>query len=330
MRFISARVCAIIRRQEIALPHVPGRKLQEARGLTDNQRGILAILGASFAFVLNDAIVKLVAHDLPIGELIFVRGVMATAMIGAVAWWYSAMRPLSLVFTLHVGSRVVASGISTVLIVLALKYLPLATVTAVLQTTPLAVTAGSAIFFKEQVGWQRWMATLAGFAGVMLIVRPTGVEGSGLYALLALAALACTTTRDLSTRLLDRDIPSMYVATMSSALIMVSGLLFVPFEDAWIVPSGRVMVLLALASVCLLFAYNLVIYAMRTGELSAVSPFRYTLIPVALLLGYLLWGDVPDALAMTGIGLVAAAGLYALYRESLASRRVTATARGSA
>ena len=113
----------------------------------------------------------------------------------------------------------------------------------------------------------------------------------------------------------------MYVATMSSGLIMLSGLLFIPFEDAWIVPSGRVLILLALASVCLLFAYNLVIYAMRTGELSAVSPFRYTLIPVAMLLGYLIWGDVPDMLAMLGIGLVAAAGLYALYRESVASRR---------
>jgi drug/metabolite transporter (DMT)-like permease len=298
--------------------------------MTDNQRGILAILGASFAFVVNDAIVKLVSSDLPIGELIFVRGVLATALIGAVAWWYSAMRPLRLVFTVHIGSRVALSGIATVLIVLALKYLPLATVTAVLQTTPLAVTAGSAIFFKEQVGWQRWMATLAGFMGVMLIVRPTGVEGAGTFAVLAIAALVCTTARDLSTRLLDRDIPSMYVATMSSALIMLSGLVFIPFEDAWIVPSGRVMVLLAVASVCLLFAYNLVIYAMRTGELSAVSPFRYTLIPVALLLGFLVWGDVPDALAMTGIGLVAAAGLYALYREGRASRRVAATARGAA
>ena len=287
--------------------------------MTDNQRGILAILGASLAFVLNDAIVKLVSRDLPLGELIFVRGIMATALIGAVCWAYGAMRPLSLVFTPHVASRVVASGLSTVLIVVA--YMPLATVTAVLQTTPLAVTAGSALFFKEHVGWRRWMATLAGFLGVMLIVRPTGIEGEGLYALLALGALACTTARDLSTRLLHRDIPSMYVATMSSGLIMLSGLLFVPFEDAWIMPSGRVMVLLALASVCLLFAYNLVIYAMRTGELSAVSPFRYTLIPVALLLGYLIWGDVPDMLAMLGIGLVAAAGLYSLYQESVASRR---------
>lgn len=293
--------------------------------MTDNQRGILAILGASLAFVLNDAIVKLVSRDLPIGELIFVRGVMATALIGAVAWAYGAMRPLSLVFTPHVGSRVIASAISTVFIVLALKYMPLATVTAVLQTTPLAVTAGSALLFKEHVGWRRWMATLAGFLGVMLIVRPTGIEGEGAYALLAIFALICTTARDLSTRMLHRDIPSMYVATMSSGLIMLSGLVFVPFEGAWIMPSGRVLALLALASVCLLFAYNLVIYAMRTGELSAVSPFRYTLIPVALLLGYLIWGDVPDMLAMLGIGLVAAAGLYSLYRESraLARRQVT-------
>jgi drug/metabolite transporter (DMT)-like permease len=111
---------------------------------------------------------------------------------------------------------------------------------------------------------------------------------------------------------------------------MLAGFAFLPFEDAWIVPSWWVLFLLALASICLLFAYNLVIYAMRTGELSAVSPFRYTLIPVALLLGYWIWGDVPDGLASLGIGLIAAAGLYAIYRESVVSRRLMVAQKGTA
>jgi drug/metabolite transporter (DMT)-like permease len=298
--------------------------------MTDNQRGILAILGASLAFVFNDAIVKLVSKEMPIGELIAVRGVMATLLIGVVAWAWGALRPLRLLLTWHVGSRVVASAVATVLIVISLKYMPLATVTAVLQTTPLLVTAGSAVFFKERVGWRRWLATLAGFAGVLLIVRPTSLEGGSMAAVIVLCALACTTGRDLSTRMLHRDIPSMYVATLSSGLIMLAGLVFIPFEAAWFFPSWRVLFLLGVASVCLLFAYNLVIYAMRTGELSAVSPFRYTLIPVALLLGYWIWGDVPDVPASLGIGLISMAGVYAIYREGVVSRQPMVVGKGTA
>lgn len=286
--------------------------------MTDNMRGILAILAASTAFVLNDTLVKLVTAELPTGQLIAIRGAMATTLILAVA---AAMRALArprVLLAWPMAVRVTAASVSTLFIVLSLKHMPLAIVTSVLQVTPVIVTVGSALLFKEEVGWRRWATTIAGFAGVLLIVQP-GAAGLDAYALFALAALLFTTTRDLTTRLIDKSVSSLFVAGASSGLITLVGCAFYGLER-WVVPSPRALVLLALASVCLLFAYTLIIYAMRTGQLSVVAPFRYTLIPLSLLLGYLIWGDVPNALAWVGIAIVIGSGLYALRSERQSSR----------
>lgn len=285
--------------------------------MTDNMRGILAILAASTAFVLNDTVVKLVTGELPTGELIAIRGAMATALLAVVTWSKGAVASPRALLTWPMATRVVAASISTLFIVLALKHMPLAIVTSVLQVTPVIVTAGSALLFREQVGWRRWAATAAGFAGVLLIVQP-GAASVDSYALLAVAALIFTTTRDLTTRRIDKSVSSLYVAGVSSALITLVGVSFLGFET-WVVPSRRAVALLALASICLLFAYTLIIHAMRTGQLSVVAPFRYTLIPLSLLLGYLIWSDVPNGLAWVGIITVIGSGLFALHSERSAA-----------
>lgn len=295
--------------------------------MTDNMRGILAILAASAAFVLNDTLVKLVTAELPTGELIAIRGAMATALILMVAWAKGALASPRVLLAWPMAVRVVAASISTLCIVLALKHMPLAIVTSVLQVTPVIVTLGSALLFKEEVGWKRWATTIAGFAGVLLIVQP-GAAGLDAYAFIAFAALIFTTTRDLTTRLIDKSVSSLFVAGASSALITLVGCAFVSVER-WVTPTPRALGMLALASVCLLFAYTLIIYAMRTGQLSVVAPFRYTLIPLSLLLGYLIWGDVPNALAWAGIAVVMGSGLYALQAERLSTRAAPRSARPS-
>ncbi len=303
--------------------------------MTDNFKGILAIVGSSTAFVFADALTKLATAELPIGELIVIRGVLAGLLTGVVAWWWGALRPLSVLRDRALLTRVLAAGLSTVFIVLALKHMPLAIVNSVLQMTPLAVTACAALFLGEAVGWRRWAAAAVGFAGVILIVQPGGLGGGetsiGSYAWLALAALVLTTVRDLATRMIDRSVPGMYVSTLSTIVIVLFGLAFMPFET-WVVPSARVLLILSGSAFFLLFAYNLVIYAMRTGEIAVVAPFRYTLVLLALPLGYVVWGDVPNQLAMAGIAIVVAAGLYMLHRERLAMRahRQTVAATGTA
>ena len=281
--------------------------------MTDNLRGIVAVLVSSVAFVLNDVCVKLVSDELPSGEILVVRGVLATAMLaaGVVAW--GAVRPLAILLTPMMLVRIASAAGATVFIVLSLRYLPLATVITVLQVTPLAVTAGAAIIYRERVGWRRWLAALTGFLGVVLIVKPGGGFGAAAY--LALATLVFTTTRDLTTRGLHHDIPSIFVAAASAAAITLAGFLVTPFDGPWQMPSGWAWWLMTLSAACLFVANTAIIMALRTGEMSVIAPFRYVMVPMSILLGYWLWGDIPDALAWAGIGLVLAAGLYTLHRE---------------
>jgi len=282
--------------------------------MTDNLRGILAVLTASTAFVINDAVVKLVSQELPSGELIIVRGVLATGMlvVGVVAM--GATRPLGVLFSPLMLLRIGSAAGATTCIVLSLRYLPLATVTTVLQVTPLAVTAGAAMVYRERVGLRRWLATLTGFVGVLLIVKPGGAE-YGAAAYILLATLLFSTTRDVTTRGLHRNIPSIFVASASAAAVMLAGGLVVPFDHPWTVPTAGAWFLMTVSAAALFVANIAMITGLRTGEISVVAPFRYAPVPLSLALGYWWWGDVPDALAFLGIGLVVAAGLYTLHRE---------------
>lgn len=281
--------------------------------MTDNLRGIAAILASASGFVVNDAIVKLVTEELPTGEIIVVRGIMATLLIGVVAWWRGAMRPVRVLLQTPIMVRIFAASLASLFIVAALRYIPLATSTAILQVTPLAVTAGSALLLGAAVGWRRWTASLVGLAGVLLIIRP-GAEGINAHVWIALAALLFTSIRDLTTRFIDPSVPSLYVAFASSVLIALGGLPLLLVET-WVMPSPKAWLLLALASTAVFFAYYLGIVAMRIGEIAVVAPFRYSTILLALLLGYLLWGFVPDAISLGGIAIVIGSGLYLLRRE---------------
>jgi drug/metabolite transporter (DMT)-like permease len=299
--------------------------------VTDNLKGMLAILTGSTAFVVNDAIVKLLTAELPPGEIIVVRGAIATALLAASAIALGAVRPLSVLTTPMMAVRLIAAAAATICIVLSLRYAPLATVTTVLQVTPLLVTAGAAIFYRERVGLPRWMAALTGFLGVLLIVKPGNAQ-VGIAAFIVLAALVFTTLRDITTRGLERDIPSIFVAAASAAAVALAGFAVAPFDAAWTMPTFDAWGLMGISAVCQLVANTCVIFALRTGEIAVVAPFRYVAAPLSIVVGYWWWGDIPDALAWLGMGLVVAAGLYTLHRErhGLTVRRVPEPGRSAA
>jgi drug/metabolite transporter (DMT)-like permease len=291
--------------------------------MTDNLKGILAMLAGSTGFVLGDGIVKLVSAELPPGEIIVLRGALATAFLTIAVVVLGAARPLSVLATPMMLLRLATAAAATTFIVISLKYAPLAVVNTVLQVTPLAVTAGAALVYGERVGPSRWAAALAGFAGVLLIVRP-GAGGLGAAAAVVLIALACTTVRDLTTRGLDHSIPSLFVAAASSAAIIPAGFVVAPFDQPWSLPSAHAWGLITAAAFCFFIANTLIISALRTGEIGVVAPFRYAAAPFSVLLGYWWWGDIPDAPAFLGIGMVMAAGLYTLHRERAHSRMAPA------
>ena len=159
-------------------------------GLSDNARGAVFMAICMAGFVLNDAMIKLVTQEISLFQAIFLRGILASLLIGALAWWrrqlfYRVSRGDGKLLAL----RIFGEMGGTVCYLTALMHIPIANATAILQALPLAVTLGAAVFLKEPVGWKRYTAIAVGFAGVLIIVRP-GAEGFDGFALLAVIAVA--------------------------------------------------------------------------------------------------------------------------------------------
>ena len=290
--------------------------------MTDNTRGILAILASSGAFVLNDATIKLIAEKLPAGQTLFLRGVLASLILFVIMSWMGQRRPHREMLDPKMFLRALFAAGSAMFIVLSLQRLPLATVNAVLMATPLMVVAGSSVLFGEHIGIQRAIATLLGFAGVLLVLQPFGGGGAaGMALAVVLIALASTVTRDLITRAIPMKTPPLFIAYATSVLVMLVALVF-GIGETWQLPSLNTSMLLIFASFCVSAAYTFGVIAMRTGEISAVAPFRYFQIPGAVGIGYLLWGHIPNALAGVGIVMIAVAGLVLVIQERATARAV--------
>ena len=243
--------------------------------VSDNFRGAGLMAASMAAYVLNDVIVILVSGSLSIFQVMFLRGLFATALLGLIAWRRKAIFPalMKADWRLMV-LRLVGEVGATMCFLTALFHMPLANATAILQALPLAVTLAAAMFLREAVGWRRYLAIMVGFAGVMIIVRP-GSEGFNAYSLSALAAVVFIVLRDLATRRLSVHVPSIFVAFLASVVITGTGAALSPIM-AWKPVGVGELQLLGGAALFLVFAYLFGIMTMRVGDISFVSPFRYT------------------------------------------------------
>ena len=282
---------------------------------------------AMAGFTMNDTITKAVSSEMNFGQVMLVRGLFAIALITALAWHQRAMRPLRTLMAKPVALRVVGELGGTVSFLAAIVHLPLANTAAIFQALPLAITLGAALIFREPVGWRRWLAIAAGFVGVLIIVRP-GVAGFNQFSLFALISVAFCAVRDLATRQIPAQIPSLFITLLTTAVITAAGAVILFPLGGWTQPSGRALGLLALAAVLVLIGYQCVIMALRSGDISAVAPFRYSALLWAMLLGYLVFGDVPDAMMVMGASIIVLSGVYAFYRERMRHRPVAATTSG--
>lgn len=294
--------------------------------LSDNARGILLMCGSMLAFTVNDSFMKAATKTVPLFQAITLRGVVATIallIIARVTTGGLSLLPAGRdrrVITLRSLSEVAA----TALFLTALMHMPLANLSAILQALPLAVTLGAALWLKEPIGWRRMSAIAVGFVGVLLIVRP-GTEGFDHWSLMGLASVACVVVRDLSTRTLSKATPSAAVAVWASVAVTVMGLAGVAVQG-WQPLEMAETAKIGCASLALVVGYLLAVMVMRVGDIGVVAPFRYTSLLWAIVLGWMLFGTLPDGLTLTGAGIVVATGLYTLARER--QRRRAAAAAG--
>ncbi len=285
-----------------------------------NIRGALFMMASMAGFVLNDTMIKLVSDDLELFQAVFLRGIFATILLGVLAWHKKVISYRPDPGELKIIAWRTFSEISaTFCFLTALFNMPLANATAILQSLPLSVTLAASVFLGYRVGWRRYFAILLGLAGVMIIVRP-GTEGFNVYSLWALAAVAFVTLRDLLSHKLNSSTPSVYVALFTSVSVMILAGLASSTQE-WRDVSPQIGLYLASAAGFVLIGYVAGITAMRHVEISFVSPFRYTALIWALLLGFFVFGEVPDTTTITGGLIVIGTGIYTFYRERKAVAR---------
>jgi drug/metabolite transporter (DMT)-like permease len=287
---------------------------------SDNQRASLFMVLAMAAFTINDTIVKFASESINVGQVMFVRGLFATLLVLLLAWQQRLLSNISSLLHPMVWLRMTGEIGGTVTYVIAPAHLPLPNVAAIFQALPLAVTMGAALFFGEAVGRRRWIAIAIGFLGTLIIVRP-GTEGFDAFSLLVLLCVAFCAVRDLATRRIPNEVPTLLVSSVTAFTIAICGaILMLPMGGWSPMEPGLIGLLFACASF-MLAGYIFIIKAMRTGEVSAVAPFRYTTLIWAFALGFLVFGNVPDLYMLVGGAVIAGSGLYTLYRERLVSKK---------
>lgn len=300
--------------------------------LSDNTRGILFMCASMAGFSLNDAAMKAVTAEMPLFQAIFLRGMLST--LGLLILARVTMGGLRLVPPAGdrgpVLWRTLGEVGSTAFFLVALTHMPLANLSAIMQSLPLAVTLTAALVFGDKIGWRRLAAILVGFAGVLVIIRP-GAASFDAWSVVGLASVAFVVLRDLATRRFSRAMPSAVPAVWASVAVMAMGGAGIAV-DGWQTPTPSALMGVVIAASFLIAGYMMAIKTMRVGDLGLVAPFRYTSLLWAILLGWLAFGTLPDGWTLIGSGIVVASGVYMLLRERqvrLSADRATARVAGT-
>ncbi len=284
--------------------------------MSPNGRGAVAISASVAVFILNDALVKLATETMPTLQAIGMRGVFATlwcalavAATGAWRQVYGLVHPSVVV-------RGVLEAAAAILYLVALAHIPFAIASAVNMSTPLFLTLLAVLLLKEDVRWRRWTAIGVGFAGVLMVIQPQPGDLNA-WTWLVLAAAFCGALRDVLGRSVPAHVPTLVVSLASALTVALAGCIWAVFEG-WQPMSAYGTGLLLASSLLLAMGYQLLMVALRSGaEFSVLASMRYASVVWALALGYAVWGDVPNGLALAGIAVVVASGLYILRRQRL-------------
>ena len=272
-----------------------------------------------FAFTFNDALMKVSFGSIPIFQSIFVRGLFCLGLIILFACTQdNVFKKLSRRDSTIIGFRSGFEAIAAMTFLFAIQKMPLANALSILQSVPLAVCMAGAIFLSERVGWRRWIAIVLGFGGVLVIIDPSSSDFN-LYTFLVLITVIFASARDVLTRSLSADVPSLLVAILTAIpTCAVAGFLtlFLGWKEA---PTSDYVILIE-ASLLISFGYLFSVMAMRQGEISFVSPFRFTAMIWAIGFGFLFFGELPNLQTYFGTLLVISTGIYTFRREYLKNK----------
>lgn len=276
-------------------------------------RGILLMVLSGFLFVVMDSIAKYLSAEYPVAQIVWARYIFhlltLPLIVGRGSW-------IAVVRTRRLGLQLLRSLLllgATFFFFLAVKYIPLATATAIGFVGPLFVTALSVPLLGEKVGLRRWAAVVFGFASVLVIIRP-GVEVLHWAVVLPLLVAACFAFYQITTRILSRSDGSITTLFYSATVGAVVMSLLLPFQE-WRWPDAAGWGVMALLGLAGSIGHLIMIRAFTVAPASSLAPFSYLQLVWATLLGFLMFADLPDLWTVVGAAMLAASGLYVLYRE---------------
>ena len=289
--------------------------------MSENFRGAVLMMICMGAFVLNDAFVRLAGDSLPLAQILFFRGILTTIALLSVAFYTG-------VFKLKVSHqdkwliffRSVTEALTAYFFLTAVMNMPFANVTAILQILPMTVTVAAAIVFKEKVGVFRISLIMLGFFGVILIINPTQ-DGFNKYAGYALISVLSITTRDLLSRKLSVDVPTLIPTVSASLGVLLFSILLITKTAFQPLDLQNSFFILA-AAFFIIFGYYTAVLVMRSGEISFISPFRYTAVLFALMLGFVFFDEQPDGIAFLGMTIVIISGIALIIRNNSVQKNI--------
>jgi drug/metabolite transporter (DMT)-like permease len=280
----------------------------------DNTRGILAMSAAVVVFIFNDALIKLAAESVPSVQAIGVRGLFATLWCALALLVTGAWRQIHWAANPRVVFRGVLEAGSAIFYLVALFQIPFAIATAVNLSTPVILTVLAVFILKEDVRWRRWSAVIVGFLGVLMVIQPHPGDLNA-WTWLALGGTLFGCFRDIFVRFLPVGVPTLVVSFTTALIVATVGCVWAVVEG-WQPMTNRGLGFIVGSSLLLAMGYQFVVIALRSsGEFSVIGAFRYGSILWALAIGYVVWGEVPNALALGGIVVIVGSGLYILHRE---------------
>jgi drug/metabolite transporter (DMT)-like permease len=288
--------------------------------LAANLRAAGLMLAAMALYGVSDAMIKHVSAGLPIGEIMGLRGIVMCLLLYAMlrhqghpTQWRVWLHPWNI-------GRGTAEIACAGLYFAGISRLPLGDASALFFVAPIILTALAALILKEHVGPRRWTAVAVGFFGVMVVAGPP--QGWTLLILLPLTSAFFSALRDIVQRRIPAEVPAGAISLVTAAAVMIGGFATLPF--GWVVPTPGQAGILLLSAAIVGGGYQCYVLAIRAGDISFVSPFRYVAIPLAMLLGFIGWGDVPTPMKLLGACIIVGSGLFIFYRERQLALRAQA------
>ena len=287
----------------------------------NNFKGILLMLIAMAGFTMEDLFMKKLSVNLSTGQILITLGFGSSLVFALMAKSKGYKLTAKIFWSKGMLIRQFAEGIAAIAFITSLTLIPLSTVAAVFQATPLVITMGAALFLGEAVGWRRWLAIIVGLIGVLIIIRP-GLNSFDPTVGYVLIAVLFVTVRDLITRKLPMNVPSTIVSFQAFASLIIAGGILIFLSDQKIVGLDKNQIYFVLGGIIFgVIGYYCIVASTRIGEAGVVTPFRYSRLLFAIIIGFLFFNERPDFLTLLGASIVIMTGIYTVLRERYLARR---------